>query len=149
MREKRAWLAQAELGGDPVKTVYPLGVMYTNGIIGDAEHDSGCRYAWLHALVYGRVSIAGARYDGERGRDGFEPDEKWIAARKEELRLADKSFASRRGRDEVVNLVVYERSPRWLLPCVPVPSDIVQARITLEALGRLSGALGGFYKRTA
>ena len=149
LREKRAWLANSEFGGDPVKTVYPLGVMFTNGVIGDAEHNSGCRYAWLHALIYGRVSIAGARYDEQIGRDGFEPDDIWIQARKVELRKADESFSRRRERDEVINLVVYERSPRWLLPCVPTPSDIVQAEVTIEALGKLAGALGGFYKRSA
>lgn len=57
---KREWLSQS---GDPARATYPLGVMLVNDIIGQSLHDTGCRYAWLHRVVHGRVSIAASRFD--------------------------------------------------------------------------------------
>ena len=143
LRQHRAWLSQqVSAGGDPMRTVYPLGIMFTNGTIGDAEHDAGCRYAWLHALVFGRTTVAGARYDEMQGRDDFEPDAKWIKARRCELDIADEGFASRKERDLVTNLVVFERTPQWLMPVPPTQGDVIEARRTIAGLNNLALALG-------
>ncbi len=60
LKSLRDWYAG---DGDPNLTTYPLGILLANGAISDDQHRAGCRYAWLHWRVFGRPSVAAARFE--------------------------------------------------------------------------------------
>ena len=138
LQARRRWYAQQ---GDPVLTTYPLGILLANEAISEQEHRAACRYAWLNQIVYGRKSVAASRYDdAPRGMDDSE-NERWVAARKSDLRRVWEILGgdARMVRTVLDNIVVYERTPRFLLPTFPRPSDVVQGLALRRALELLTG----------
>ncbi len=135
LERRRRWLAQ---GGDESKTEYPLGVMLINSLIPERSHKAGCRYAFLHFIVFGRKSYSALNWDGvELGR-GADPDDVWLARMEADLRGADKAFTSRKEQDLVISACVYERIPRCLLPKIPTISEINEAEQLVFALKQLA-----------
>ena len=140
LQRQRAWLAGR---GDPALTCYPLGILRANDVIGHAEHEAGCRYAWLHSVVFGRVTPAALAYEPPRT-----PVRRWT-----EERLADieRELAEARARVAGVcrtavglleDLVVHNREPRWMRPVPPRPVDVCHGRIVLLALEELAVFFG-------
>lgn len=123
-------------------TTFPLGILLANSAITDEEYRAGCRFAWLHARVIGKDSLAAIDFERSHGRDLREIDEE----REEELqrlwRGSVKYLASRRTRDELISLCVYERAPRFMRPVIPTSSDLRQAKIVKDGLGDLAEAYG-------
>ncbi len=60
LKSLRDWYAG---GGDPALTTYPLGIFLANEAISEDQHRACCQYAWLHWRVFGRPSVAGARFE--------------------------------------------------------------------------------------
>jgi hypothetical protein len=147
LQRRRAWLAQK---GDPVLTVTPLGVLLANSIIDNAVYNAASRYAWLHAILFGRISYAAVKFDDvQRGRGGYTPDEEWLAARRAELERADECFDSRHAYDDVLNLVIFERMPPWLLPGIRTMRDVRESNRLVKALEGLAVALGTKQRKAA
>lgn len=143
---RREWWAQKEDGklGDIAMTSYPLGVLYTNDSIGQGEWRAGCRYAWLHARCYGRKSVAAVKWDdAPRGSGDDETAEhaKWIAERKIELSRATAALDARERR-LLDNLCIHERTPRWMMPLMPRPSDVTEAMLVKSGLAKLEAHFG-------
>lgn len=144
IQARRKWLAQlgpdgkGEKPGDENKTSYPLGVMLANSVIDEAQHQAGCRYAFLHMAVFGRRSYATLRWDGLALGRGEDPDDAWLARLEANLRDADGIFASRKQHDLVVGLCVFERLPRCMLPTIPTWREVREARLLVEGLARLA-----------
>lgn len=153
LQQRREYLAQQ---GDPVKTAYPLGILWANGQVTDDEHLAGCKYAYLHAVIYGRESVAAVRYGltvaGRDEKDETDPEYiRWIEGIKAQLRNATKAMdaVSRQHRDALVNLVVYERAPCWMLPRIPSLSDLRDGKRFAEAIRALAVAMASGKKRAA
>jgi hypothetical protein len=143
LRRMRAWLAGS---GDPALTSYPLGILLANGEITQAQHGAGCRYAFLHAVVFGRPSIAAVSF--ERVQKGYQGEwnDEWLVDREQELRGLSMRLKGHPARLRMVldNLVIYERMPRWMQPVRPRLSDCREAGLFVKALKLLSrtGARG-------
>lgn len=108
---------------------YPVGVMLANSLIGQREHDSATRLAWLYAVVFHRPSVSAMVY--ERRIIGQQPfvDEVRLERYKEEMefiihRLACVSLAHK---NDMLNLCVFERWPNFLLPRFPTMADVRHA----------------------
>ncbi len=143
LQDLRAWWAG---NGDPALTTYPLGVLLANSVIAEPQHAAGCHYAWLHWAVYGRPSIGAVSYELRSQGIDEEPDRKVENAKLKRLRgsferaiLAE--HLTRRGWRDLDNLVVYERTPRWMRPVMPRGSDVADARCVVEALEILTRTL--------
>lgn len=138
LQRMRQWLAGH---GDPALTSYPLGVLLANGEVTEQQHKAGCRYAFLHAVVFGRASVAAVSFERVgRGWAG-DWDDRWLAAREAELRrltfrLMEHPARLRMALDSVV---VYERTPRWMRPVRPRPADVREADLFIKALDLLAG----------
>ncbi|SLN31952.1 hypothetical protein [Oceanibacterium hippocampi] len=148
-QRRRAWLAQ---GADPALTSYPLGILLANDAISDAQHQAGCRYAWLFSIAIGRASTAAQSFDRlERGTrriptgalEAMEPtsSDDWRAAREREFREAAAELVStgRQVKALIDETVIYQHCPRWLFPKIPTNTDVTEARallLGLDTLGR-------------
>lgn len=133
----RAWLAQ---GGNPDLTAYPLGILLANGEISERQHEAGCRYAWLHAIVFGRTSYAAMAFERvSRGRCD-DSDDKWRAVQAARLRAVARKLKAQPAvlRSTVDSIAIYERTPRWLKPVMPRVSDVREAGLLLQALDILA-----------
>jgi hypothetical protein len=142
LQRRREWLAA---GGDPAKTATPLDEMLTREMICDATHRAASRFAWLHAMLFGRASWTAVSYDGTHG--GRAPDdsaerEKWYLKLRTELAEYDACFASRHAYDDVMSLVVFGRAPGWLRPRRLAPHHIAEQCRLLRALDDLAIAAG-------
>ena len=135
LQKRRAWLAGQ---GDPNQTSYPLGVLLANGAIEEAEHKAGCEYAWLHAVVFGRMSVAAAQM--ERLGRSYQGDwnDEWLAARVIDLKDMVMKLSPARMKMALDNLVVYERAPRFMLPVFQRPSDVRESALIREGLQLLA-----------
>ncbi len=117
--EQQARRAGLAGGGDPALTEYPLGLLLLRRLIGGEEHEAGCYYAFL----YGR-SIAATQLTTNRlyhqlamyadGRDLSDEMQAHVESlyRKGKNRLL---AAGRRICDATENIVVFGRTPRFLL----------------------------------
>lgn len=128
--------------GDKVLTTFPLGILLANGVITDEEYRAGCRFAWLHAVVIGKHSLAAIEFERSHGKSVREIDEDREAELQDRFRKSLDEFRSRRQRDEIVSLCVYERVPRFMRPVIPCGRDILQAQIIKEGLFELAEAYG-------
>ena len=133
IKSLREWYAG---DGDPVLTTYPLGILLANSAIGEDQHRAGCQYAWLHWRVFGRPSVAAARFEFMDRTTGTDRDckscERKLKAVYEELRRHPARY-----RHALDGVVIYERMPRWMRPVMPRPSDVAEAGALLAALGLL------------
>ncbi len=140
LRARREWLAGE---GDMVKTTYPLGILLANGAITEEQHTTGCRMAWLYAVVYGKVSIGAAAYErsgGHMDRPEHEDEAVWQAEVKRLLKAL--SGISRHVRDDVVSLVVYERVPKFMRPGFQADKDVAHSERVRAGLRLLAGQHG-------
>ena len=128
LQRMRKWLAGQ---GDPVLADYPLGILLANNDITEQQHQVACRYAFLHAVVYGRSSIAAASFERIGKSWSGEWDDDWLADREAELvRLTDRLKGEpARLRMVLDGIVVYERMPRWMRPVRPRISDVREAEL--------------------
>ncbi|NIA72287.1 hypothetical protein HBA54_27215 [Pelagibius litoralis] len=151
LQQKRKTLAPK---GDPAKTTYPLGILWTNGEISDDEHHAGCKLAWLHSQVHGKGSVAAVRYGETWGGTDVDPDDKqyheWLAGIEAELdmTIAALDACSRAHRDIVKSIAVYERTPRWLVGHIPTRSDVREGEKFKEGMKALVAVLG-YRKKSA
>ena len=92
--------------------------------------------------MFGRTNLAAATFDGERpsGARKNWPDE-FVIGRKRGYELA-RSDLNREALNQLDNLVIFERFPRWLKPLQPLPSDIRHARLLLAAIRKLAEGMG-------
>jgi len=139
LRSRRKFLAGE---GDSTLTTFPLGILLANSAISEPEYRAGCRFAWLHARVIGKGSIAAIDFERTHGRALQEVDED----REEELqslwRETRECLGCRQAFDEMVNLCVYERTPRFMRPIIPVPRDVTQGHNIKAWLCTLAKAYG-------
>lgn len=148
LQHMRAWLAG---NGNPDHTCYPLGVLLANGAINEHQHEQGCRYAWLHAIVFGRPSIGAARWERiENGHDGDWNDE-WLKHQTRRLEAVQRRLKQHpaRLRSTLNELVIYERTPRWMRPVVPRVSDVREAKLLIDALDVLANHFEKRFDRAA
>ncbi len=133
LKSLRTWYAG---DGDPNLTTYPLGILLANEAISEDQHRAGCQYAWLHWRVFGRPSVAAARFEFMDRTVGIEREhrneERKLKAVYEELRRHPARY-----RRTLDGIAVYERMPRWMRPVIPRPSDMAEADALLAALGLL------------
>lgn len=125
----REWYAGK---GDPARTSYPLGILYANQAITEAQHSAGCNYAWLHWAVFGRVSLGAVSLEFmDRGAPT-------LRDRPEEERRLERLHALfglySRARRVLDNLVIYERIPRWMRPVDPRLSDVAEGGLFVAAI---------------
>lgn len=113
LQYKRAVLAQ---GADPTKTSHPLDLLHARGLISDDQHQAGMRYAWLHALAFGKpqndLCLRYGRLIGEAPGQ-IEREPQWLAERRVELRNADRQL-NRYTRQSVYDIVVLCQSVETL-----------------------------------
>ncbi len=139
-RAARDYLAQ---GARPELTAYPLGVMCAVGDISEGERQAGCRYAWLHSVRYGKVTLSALAWDGAPSPGPRALSDGARSAIEEELRAADAALHDAGGaplRALIETLTVHERTPRWMTPRAPLAADVraaAAARRGLETLARL------------
>ncbi len=130
--------------GNPDLTSYPLGVLLNAGTIDDQRHQAGCKFAWLYRVVIGRTSIAAVNWDGiMRGGDG--PDDARLAEYEKKLEHVSHAVKaiSRQHYDALLNVAVFERTPRWMLPGhFRTEGDVMDSRRFSEALVAVAAALG-------
>ena len=130
LKSLRTWYAG---DGDPNLTSYPLGILLANQVISEDQHRAGCRYAWLHWRVFGRPSVAAARFEFMDRAVGTDRDcmkeERRLKAVYEELRRHPARY-----RRVLDGIVIYERMPRWMRPVMPRSSDLAEAGALLAAL---------------
>ena len=142
LQERREWLAGK---GDMSKTTYPLGILLANEAISEEQHSSGCRLAWLYAVVYGKTSIGAAAFERGRGMSTRAVDPKDEARWQKEVKrmLRALSGISRHVRDDVVSLVVYERVPKFMRPGFQADKDVAHSERVQVGLRLLAGEHAG------
>lgn len=128
--------------GDKALTTFPLGILLANEVITEEEYRAGCRFAWLHAVVIGKHSLAAIEFERSHGKSVREVDEDREAELQDRFRKSMDCFESRRQRDEIVSLCVYERVPRFMRPVIPTGRDILQAQIIKDGLYWLAESYG-------
>lgn len=138
LRVKR--LALVGPNGDPALAEYPLGILFSRGIIDQDQRNAGDSFANLYAKAQGRMRLLG--FDTGNG----DMDEKTLA--KIEEKYTDcRKLLLRQGRrcfDETVNVCVYRRLPAWLKPFRYTRRGWERDRIELLAgLDLLAAALVG------
>jgi hypothetical protein len=144
----RAWLAG---NGDPSFTSYPLGVLLANGAINEHQHEQGCKYAWLHAIVLGRPSVGAARWERlDNGQSG-DWNDKWLRDQSRRLEAVTRRLKQHPARLRMVlnDLAVYEHTPRWMRPVIPRVSDVREAALLVEALNVLANHFEKRFDRAA
>ena len=145
LQARRLFLAN---GKDMALTTYPLGIMLANEVIDEDMHAAGCKFAWLHAILYGRASVTAQKFSVEAvGKDVHEPDEAWLCKRKADWNdaCAVLKSLSRQHYDAIVSAAVYERVPGFLKPKLQTGRDVKHGRLIVEGLAGL--ARGRFDKR--
>ena len=134
----RKYLASGQDGADPNQTSYPLGVLLTNGIVTQDQHDAGCKYAWLYCAINGRRSLAGQTYDSfPKGKADPDWPPDWADG---EFRI-QRAFVEKLGRftkDTIDNACVFEHQIRWLLPLRPTVADLRHADALVDGLQSLA-----------
>lgn len=131
--------------GNPDLTEYPLGVLLANGAIDDSHHRAACEFAWLYHVTLGRSSVASTNYDGIKrgGGNGWDDDALQRFEGKLNNVMAAVKAISRQHYDALLNVAVYERTPRWMAPGhFRTESDVVDGRRLSEALTAVAAALG-------
>ena len=146
---RRQWWATFETSegevvmGDVTKTSYPLGVLLLNGSISEDQHRAACRYAWLYSAALGRsVHVTAVAFDRLPGGDDDPSTDQRRAAWMREFKAASAIFSSRKMLDAVVNLAVYERTPRWMRPQVPRVTDMIEAWLAIQGFRLLAEHFG-------
>ncbi len=134
-------------GKAPELTSYPLGKMLANSDICYGRFAAGCLYARLHWQRHGRLSLAAVSYDGVSGGQGslltrLSDEEAAKAEKKLKGAQAVLMAAGRAIKDTIDNLVVYERTPRWMRPTVPRDSDMVEGDRAKKGLFLLAKHFG-------
>ena len=131
MRGHRATLLGHDKVEDP-RAGYPLGILKLRGLISDAEHDAGLRYAKLHRLVFGsssprsplaKVAAGGTTRTGV-SNEPTQVQRLIVAAEdpnlrrmKEELDRATavlRGLDTRRPHDVLQNIAVYQQPMRFM-----------------------------------
>lgn len=145
---RRSWLAGTK--GDMNLTTYPLGILLANEAITEDQHRAGCRFAWLFSRIYGRPSVTAVAYGEPRGGEGDE-DAAQVVRCKDELEAIEARLRglSRQHRDVLVNLVVYERIPKWMRPVIPSFADVREAQMFQKTIAELEQAMGYRGRRAA
>jgi len=141
VQRMRTWLSGQ---GDPVLADYPLGILLANNDISERHHQVACRYAFLHAVVYGRASVAAASFERIGKSWSGDWDDQWLADREAELARLTERLKGEPARLRMVldSVVVYERTPRWMRPVRPRISDVREAELFAQALALLAGGEG-------
>lgn len=139
LQDRRNYLAGK---GDPTLTTFPLGILLANSTITEEEYRAGCRFAWLHAVVIGSHSLAAVEFERTHGRSLKELDEDREKKIQALWRESLGSLPSRRTRDELVSLCIYERTARFMRPVIPVIKDIVQGNTIKAGLKILAREYG-------
>ena len=121
---------------------YALGIMAANDVISVGELQACERYGFLHYAVFGRANLAAATYDGERpsGVRKNWPDE-FVSGRRNDYEVA-RAGLNDEALNQLDNLVIFERFPRWLNPLQPLPSDVRHAQFLLAAIRKLAEGMG-------
>jgi len=97
-------------GGNPQLGHYPLGALWGRGLITQAMHDAGLKYAALYGRVFGRTT------PGTSEGGSFDLSDAAMEKCEREWREAANllSSHSRQIKDAVDNACVYQRYPRIL-----------------------------------
>jgi len=124
-------LALVGPGGDPALAGYPLGVLLARGLIDRDQHDAGVYYAYLAGRILGKIhpGPVGNGYYNPHGDDAAQEiiEPLWRDACKSLMGV------SRRAKDAVDNVAVYQRLPAFLwCDYRPVDTQLI------EGLSRLA-----------
>ena len=145
LRQRREWLAQ---DGDPTLTTYPLGVMYANRIIGSELHRAGVYYAWLAAVVIGKVGLAAQQFERlPRSNVSNSENPKWVKwyrrqrGKYNEGRVALDAMG-RKQSQLLHDLLLYDYMPRFLLPKIQTDNDVWQGQVIHAGLKELASVYG-------
>lgn len=117
--EQQARRARLVAGGDPALSEYPLGLMLARGLIGQEQHEAGCRYGLLYGRVVGKGHVSCAaiyeRLAADVRPDRPQADEAQEARDQALFRLGKNQLlaAGRRICDATENLVVFGRMARF------------------------------------
>lgn len=148
-RAKRDILVQREDGsyGNPAYSTYPLGRLMGSGAISEDMHKAGGRFAWLYAKAISKKATCTAISFDPSGWGESEDDprdlQNWDAAKAALCAISRKTY------DMVFNLVVEERSPRWMLALPPRRQDVADAQQLMLALSLLAEHFGYSERRAA
>lgn len=139
-KSRREWFVQS---GAQELAVFPLGVMYANGVVDATTYEAGCRYAWLYEALYGRTSAAAQNY-GDRPAEGLGISPEAMVQLRSEMKTINVALDAlpRAFKDELDNAVVFGRFPCWLLPVAPRPKHMHEHKRLMDALGAVQLALG-------
>jgi hypothetical protein len=121
-----------------------VAIMFASGVIGEPEKLAAERLAWSYAVLNGRVSISAAAYEArERAtstQDG--PPERVDRAAKAAIKAARGICRNSKERTLLINVVVYERAPRAILPVISRPADVLEAETLVRILRDLALEFG-------
>jgi hypothetical protein len=135
-------VARRNLAYGRADIAYALCIMAANSVITVGELQACERYGFLHYAVFGRANLAAATYDGERpsGARKTWPDE-FVVGRRNDYELA-RAGLGEEALNQLDNLVIFERFPRWLKPLQPLPSDVHHAKLLLATIHKLAEGMG-------
>lgn len=141
-------------GGDPRKvdlTSNPLDILYAHGQITDDQRRAASDYASLYGKFYRKGTIAAAPLDGApRGRgDTDAPDDEDEVKRRQRQRarfgkmvqaLDDLCFAagSNSAKSIFDNLVVFQKTPRWMQPVFKTKADVQAGWLFQSAINAIA-----------
>lgn len=127
---RRQFLAGVDENGkprDPNLTGYPLGVLLVNDSITENQHSAGCRYGRLYEIVFGKVTIPTANYDGVARGSGRDMPDKEFAKYSRELTRAMSALDKQKLRPVIDPVCVFGKIPNWARPIPPTLGDIAHA----------------------
>ena len=148
LQSRREFLAGR---GDKTLTTFPLGILLVNETISEDQYRAGCRFAWLHAVVIGKGSLAAIDFERTHGRYLKQIDEDKEFDHQELFRKSMKALdgLSRHHRDDVVGLCVYDRLARFMRPVAPHNRDVAHAKRIIGGLFELAAQYGFIDSRNA
>jgi hypothetical protein len=98
-------------GADPQLAATASGILHANGHLTAEQHHACLRYAWCHAIIYGRpwrqVCPLGDRVGGET------PDQRVVIAHAQLARMD--AVLDYEQRQQVANLAVFGMWPGWFM----------------------------------
>lgn len=86
--------------------------------------------------------MAAIEFERSHGRTLQEVDEEREQELQEKWRDSIHALPSRRTRDELISLCVYEKTPRFMRPVIPAQKDILQAKYIKKGLAKLAESYG-------
>lgn len=142
-QSRRMWAAG---GGNPELTWHVLGILRAHDQITEDQYRAACEYRRAFCLLYRKPDVPAVSMDGmARGAPADVPEEVIGIARGKMLRFdtALQHVVQSHGRaakDAWDNLVVYDRTPRWMQPVIRRSSDVRESELFMRCLQAIERA---------